>query len=101
MARWIFEPGHTEIAFRARPMMITWVRGLFKDVHGPVDFDWESCLDASFEGEVDASGIWTGEATRDAHLRSADFLDVVLDVEALHEGDLEKTGAIDYYRRSE
>jgi len=34
MAIWIFEPGHTEVEFRARHMMVTWVRGLFKDVHG-------------------------------------------------------------------
>src|SRR6266536_5550601 len=26
---WIFEPGHTEAEFRARHMMVTWVRGLF------------------------------------------------------------------------
>ena len=28
-------------------------------------------------------------------------IDIVLDVEAIHEGDLEKTGAIEYYRSSE
>ena len=27
-------------------------------------------------GIIDARGIWTGDAQRDAHLRSADFLDV-------------------------
>jgi hypothetical protein len=30
----------------------------------------------------------------------SDEIDVVLDVEAIHEGDLEKTGAIEYYRSS-
>ena len=34
MSTWIFEPGHTEAEFRARHMMVTWVRGLFKDIHG-------------------------------------------------------------------
>ena len=68
MATWIFEPGHTEAEFRARHMMVTWVRGLFKDIHGRMELDWDSCLDAT--------GIWTGEPTRDAHLRSADFFDV-------------------------
>jgi polyisoprenoid-binding protein YceI len=76
MATWIFEPGHTEAEFRARHMMVTWVRGLFKDVHGELELDWEHCLGATFEGEIDAAGIWTGEPTRDEHLRSADFLDV-------------------------
>jgi hypothetical protein len=32
METWIFEPGHTEAEFRARHMMVTWVRGLFKDI---------------------------------------------------------------------
>jgi polyisoprenoid-binding protein YceI len=76
MATWIFEPGHTEAEFRARHMMVTWVRGLFKDVRGRIELDWDHCLDATLEGEIDATGIWTGEPDRDAHLRSADFLDV-------------------------
>jgi polyisoprenoid-binding protein YceI len=76
MATWIFEPGHTAVEFRARHMMVTWVRGLFKDIHGRLELDWDRCLDATFEGEIDATGIWTGEPARDAHLRSADFFDV-------------------------
>ena len=76
MSTWIFEPGHTEAEFRARHMMVTWVRGLFKDIHGRLELDFDHCLDASFEGEIDAAGIWTGEPQRDEHLRSGDFLDV-------------------------
>ena len=73
---WIFEPGHTGVEFRARHMMVTWVRGLFKDIHGNLEFSWDQCLAARFQGEIDAAGIWTGETMRDAHLRSADFFDV-------------------------
>jgi polyisoprenoid-binding protein YceI len=76
MALWIFEPGHTEAEFRARHMMVTWVRGLFKDIRGTVDFDDEQRMSTTFEGRIDARRIWTGEETRDAHLRSADFFDV-------------------------
>jgi polyisoprenoid-binding protein YceI len=73
---WIFEPGHTEAEFRARHMMVTWVRGLFKDVRGLVEFDAERPAETRFEGRMDATRLWTGEPTRDAHLRSADFFDV-------------------------
>jgi polyisoprenoid-binding protein YceI len=76
MSTWIFEPGHTEVEFCARHMMVTWVRGLFKDIHGRLELDWDRCLGTTFEGEIDAAGIWTGEPQRDGHLRSADFLDV-------------------------
>jgi len=51
MATWIIEPGHTEAEFRARHMMVTWVRGLFKNIHGKLELDWDACLDATFEGE--------------------------------------------------
>ena len=76
MTAWTFEPGHTEAAFRARHMMVTWVRGLFKDVHGHMEFEYEHPLSCTFEGEIDVTRIWTGEADRDAHLRTADFFDV-------------------------
>jgi polyisoprenoid-binding protein YceI len=76
MATWIFEPGHTEAEFRARHMMVTWVRGLFKDIHGQLELDSDRWLEATFEGEIDATGIWTGQPERDEHLRSADFFDV-------------------------
>jgi polyisoprenoid-binding protein YceI len=45
MAIWVFEPGHTETEYRARQMVVTWVRGHFKDIHegdlertGAIDF---------------------------------------------------------------
>lgn len=76
MAKWTFEPGHTAAEFRARHMMVTWVRGHFKDVHGTLDFDPDNPTQASVHAIIDAAGIWTGEPARDAHLKSADFLDV-------------------------
>jgi polyisoprenoid-binding protein YceI len=76
VATWIFEPGHTEAEFRARHMMVTWVRGLFKDVRGLIEFHSDQPMETSFEGRMDATRLWTGEPDRDAHLRSADFFDV-------------------------
>ncbi len=76
MSRWIMEPGHTEAEFRARHMMVTWVRGLFKDIHGTLAFGWDDPLAATFDGVIDVRKIWTGEPVRDEHLRSADFFDV-------------------------
>jgi polyisoprenoid-binding protein YceI len=76
MAKWEFEPGHTAAEFRAKHMMVTWVRGLFQDVHGAVDIDFENPTNSSFEAVIDATRLRTGEPERDAHLRSADFFDV-------------------------
>jgi polyisoprenoid-binding protein YceI len=76
MAKWVFEPGHTAAEFCARHMMVTWVRGHFKNVRGTIVFDPANPRAASAEVTIDAAGIWTGDPDRDAHLRSADFLDV-------------------------
>jgi polyisoprenoid-binding protein YceI len=57
-------------------MMVTNVRGHFKDVHGSLKFDAKEPEKSSFEVVIQADKICTGEDFRDAHLRSADFLDV-------------------------
>ena len=76
MTRWVFEPGHTAAEFRVRHMMVTHVRGHFKNVHGRLEFDPARPEGARVEATIDARGLWSGEPDRDAHLRSADFLDV-------------------------
>jgi polyisoprenoid-binding protein YceI len=67
--------------------MVTFVRGHFKDVHGTLDFDPDSPETSRVQAVIDARGLWTGEAQRDAHLRSADFLDVERFPEITFEGD--------------
>jgi len=76
MAHWTFEPGHTAAEFRVRHMMVTWVRGAFKDIHGTLEFDPGKPEASSVEATIDARGLWSGEPARDTHLKSADFLDV-------------------------
>lgn len=76
MTKWTFEPGHTAAEFRTRHMMVTYVRGHFKNVHGSLEFDPDDPRKASVDVRIDTKGIWTGVEARDDHLRSADFLDV-------------------------
>src|SRR5262249_27225863 len=76
MANWVFEPGHTAAEFCVRHMMVTWVRGHFKNVHGNLEFDPETHTLSALEAVLQVQELWTGEPQRDAHLRSADFLDV-------------------------
>jgi polyisoprenoid-binding protein YceI len=97
MAKWTFEPGHTAAEFSSRHMMVTYVRGHFKDVHGKLNFDPKNPSDSSVEVTIDARKIWTGEPQRDEHLHSPDFLDVENFPEITFRGNqVELTGENDY-----
>ena len=97
MAKWFLEPGHTSAEFCARHMMVTYVRGHFKNVHGKLVFDEKDPGSATVEAIIDARGLWTGEPDRDAHLRSADFLDVERHPEIRFRGAVaERLGATDF-----
>jgi polyisoprenoid-binding protein YceI len=74
MARWTIQDVHTAAEFAVRHMMITFVRGHFKNISGTLDFDPDHPETASAQVAFDAASIWTGEPERDAHLRSEDFL---------------------------
>lgn len=76
MAKWMLEPGHTAAEFRARHMMVTDVRGHFKNARGWVEYSPDNPAVSAVEAVIDARELWTGEPDRDAHLRSPDFLDV-------------------------
>ena len=76
LSKWFFEPGHTAAEFVARHMMVTWVRGTFKNVAGDIEFDEGRLAETKIDVSIAANTLWTGEPARDAHLQSADFLDV-------------------------
>lgn len=87
MNRWSFEPGHTAAHFRARHMMVTWMRGSFTDVHGYVELDPDDLTKGAVEARIDVATLWTGEKDRDAHLLSADFLDAESHPQIVFRGD--------------
>jgi polyisoprenoid-binding protein YceI len=70
------DPVHSSVNFSIRHLMITNVRGAFTGVKGSILFDREKPTESSVEAEIDTATINTREAQRDAHLKSADFLDV-------------------------
>ena len=76
MAKWTFEPGHTAAEFSVRHMMVCWVRGHFKNIHGTIEFDPDNPGNSSVDVNVSAGELWSGDPDRDGHLRGADFLDV-------------------------
>ena len=67
---------HTRIGFRARHAMVTTVRGTFTEFEGTAHLDTADPTASRVELRIDAGSLDTGQSDRDAHLRSADFLDV-------------------------
>lgn len=67
---------HTRIGVRARHAMVTTVRGAFTDFSGTAHLDTATPAASSVQLRIATASIDTGTPDRDAHLRSADFLDV-------------------------
>lgn len=69
------DSSHAAAHFKVRHLMIAWVRGTFSTVSGTVSYDPANPGASHVHAEIDATSINTREANRDAHLKSADFLD--------------------------
>jgi polyisoprenoid-binding protein YceI len=72
---WKIDPAHSHIAFSVRHLMITTVKGRFGGIDGTVVIDESEPSKSEVDVRIEASTIDTREPQRDAHLRSADFLD--------------------------
>lgn len=73
---WKFDPSHTSIDFAVKHMMVSTVRGRFTEVEGTIYGDSEDPTNARAEVTINAASIDTRNDQREAHLKSADFLDV-------------------------
>ena len=70
------DPAHSTAGFKVRHLMVANVRGEFSGVTGTVVFDAGAPENSRVEARIDATTIHTRDEQRDAHLKSADFLDV-------------------------
>ena len=68
------EQKHSSVGFTVRHLVISKVRGQFRVLSGKIELAASEIPVAAF-AEIEAASIDTCEEQRDAHLRSADFLD--------------------------
>jgi polyisoprenoid-binding protein YceI len=73
---WNIDPVHSVAEFKVKHMMISNVKGQFTGVKGVLTLDEADRAKSHIETSIDAASITTRDAQRDAHLKSADFLDV-------------------------
>ncbi len=74
---WAIDPTHSEVEFKIKHLVISTVKGIFKEFTGSVEVDGEDFTTADFHFEANVDSIFTNQADRDGHLKSADFFDVV------------------------
>ncbi len=67
------DPAHTRLGFSARHAMVTKVRGQFGEFTGEATVDAATPANSSVRVNIKTNSITTGNADRDAHLKSADF----------------------------
>jgi polyisoprenoid-binding protein YceI len=82
---WDIDVGHSAIHFWVRHMVISKVHGRFARWSGAIELDEQDLTRSSVKVRIDAGSIDTQVADRDAHLRSADFLDVAKHPEIIFE----------------
>lgn len=72
---WTVDPTHSVIGFVARHMMVSKVRGQFREFSADVSIG-DDPLRSTLRAEVQMASIDTGNADRDGHLRTNDFFDI-------------------------
>jgi polyisoprenoid-binding protein YceI len=75
LERFQIDPAHSVVEFLVRHLVISKVRGAFTSFQGTIDLDPHDFSSSSVYVCVFTASIDTNEPQRDAHLRSADFLD--------------------------
>jgi polyisoprenoid-binding protein YceI len=73
---WHVDPTHSSVGFEVKHLMIATVRGHFSEFEGTIEAAEDDPSNSRVWGSVDVASIDTGNADRDAHLRSEDFFDV-------------------------
>jgi polyisoprenoid-binding protein YceI len=72
---WVIDKSHTTVGFTVRHMMVSKVRGTFRDFDAAITIA-ENPLESSLRATVQMASIDTGDDGRDQHLRTNDFFDV-------------------------
>ncbi|MER6560771.1 YceI family protein [Streptomyces sp. NPDC001027] len=73
---WTVDPAHSAVGAVAQHLGISSVHGRFTEFSAAVEVAPDDVTKSRVEAVIRAASIDTGNAVRDAHLRSADFLDV-------------------------
>ena len=75
-ARWNIDPVHSTIGFKVKHLVVSNVRGEFKEYAACICTRDEDFHSSEINVRINPASVSTGDAARDAHLIGADFFDV-------------------------
>jgi len=91
--KWAIDPAHTEISFKVKHLMISNVKGVFREFDADIFTEGNDFTTSEINFRMNPASIDTGTPDRDGHLKSADFFDVENHKEIQFKStSLEKTG---------
>ena len=74
--KWVVDRAHSELSFKVKHLMITNVKGEFREFDASVYTTGKDNMTSDIELSINPASITTGDSQRDAHLKGADFFDV-------------------------
>jgi polyisoprenoid-binding protein YceI len=89
--KWNIDSTHSEVHFKVRHLMVSWVTGSFKQFNALVETEGDDITTAKVRFTADVDSISTNNEQRDAHLRTGDFFEAEKYPQLVFESDkLEK-----------
>ena len=70
---WTIDPTHSIAEFAVKHLVVTTVKGRFRDLEGKIEIDETRPENSSVNANIAVASVDTNLADRDAHLRSDDF----------------------------
>ena len=71
--KWNLDPTHSEITFKVKHMMISNVKGEFRNFSAEIEAENDTFKNAKVNATIQTDSIDTNNADRDAHLKGEDF----------------------------
>ena len=74
--KWAIDTSHSEIGFKVKHLMISNVKGVFKEFKASIYTTGKDFMTSEIDIWINTASIDTGDEKRDNHLKGPDFFDV-------------------------
>jgi polyisoprenoid-binding protein YceI len=75
-SKWVIDPTHSELVFKVKHLMITTIKGEFRDFTAIIK--GKDFTKSTVEVKINSNSVFTNNENRDDHLKSGDFFDTAL-----------------------